>query len=248
MAAAVPEHEPELDVLHWPDFQRLFFLKHRAGEHVAIVGPTGAGKSVLGLGLCKLLAKRKTSDGRPASVLVLATKPRDKTVSALGWPVLKSWPPSYGQEHAIVWPRGGKASGIAERQRRVFGPLLDEIYQEGGHTVYIDEAAYFERPLPSGLGLAPTLEQFWTSARALGVTLVAGTQRPRLVSRSMWSEPSWLFIFPPEDLDDLKRVAELSGRRLDVLAIADRLGSFEFLVVRRQRNGARALYVSRVES
>jgi hypothetical protein len=75
---------------------------------------------------------------------------------------------------------------------------------------------------------------------------VAGTQRPRNVSRSMWSEPSWVFIFPPDDLDDLKRVAELSGRKADVLEFSERLGGFEFLVIRRQRGGARALYVSRV--
>jgi hypothetical protein len=63
----------------------------------------------------------------------------------------------------------------------------------------------------------------------------------------MWSEPSWVFIFPPDDLDDLKRVAELTGRKEDVLAVAERLGGHECAVVRRQRDGRRALYVTRVE-
>jgi hypothetical protein len=43
-------------------------------------------------------------------------------------------------------------------------------------------------------------------------------------------------------------VAELSGRRYDVMSAANRLGGHEFLCIRRQRNGTRTLYVSRVEA
>jgi energy-coupling factor transporter ATP-binding protein EcfA2 len=234
-------------VIPWEAFSQVFAGAHKQGEHVAIVGPTGSGKSVLELELAKIIGARTTRQGKPASVTVLATKPRDDTVAGLGWPVLKSWPPSYGQEHNIVWPKARTPSTAARDQRKVFGPLLDAIYHEGGQAVVIDEAAYFERPLPKGLGLAPTLEQYWSSARSLKLTLVAATQRPRLVSRSMWSEPSWVFVFRPEDRDDLKRVAELSGRRDEVLELTELLGGFEFLAVRRQRAGQRELYVSRVE-
>ena len=246
MARAV-RAEPRVEVLRWPLFAELFRREHRQGEHVSLVGQTGSGKTVLGLALCSIIGSRKGRDGRPARVVVLATKPRDDTLRALGWPILKDWPPAYGQEHAIVWPKSGAPSSRARRLRAVYGPLLDTIYHEGGQTVYIDEAAYFERPVPYGLGLAGTMEDLWTTGRSLKLTLVAGTQRPRNVSRSMWSEPSWVCIFPPDDLDDLKRVAELTGRKDDVLTIADRLGGFETLIVRRQRDGRRALYVTRVE-
>jgi len=90
------------------------------------------------------------------------------------------------------------------------------------------------------------MEEFWTTARSSKLTLIAGTQRPRHVTRSMWSEPSWVFVFPPDDRDDLRRVAELSGRRQEVMEAADRLGGHEFLCIRRQRGGGRELYVSRV--
>ena len=237
-------------VLPWEGFQALFAKAHKQGEHVGIVGVNGSGKSVLGIELCKIIGARRTRGGRPASVSVLAVKPRDETLSRLaaeGWPVLKGWPPSYGQEHNIVWPKSKAPSTAAREHRQVFRPLLDAIYHEGGQTVFIDEAAYFERPLPSGLGLHGTMEQYWSSARSLKLTLIAGTQRPRNVTRSMWSEPAWLFIFSLHDLEDLKRVAELSGRRAEVLELSQQLGGFEFLCVRRQANGTRELYVSRVE-
>jgi hypothetical protein len=248
--ATVERRPARVSVLQWRDFADMFRGAHRQGEHCAMVGQTGSGKSVLGLELCKIIARRKGKDGRPSRVVILSVKPRDDTISALGWPIIKKWPPSYGQEHCIVWPRKGTPSTRAETQRAVFNPLLDTIYHEGGQTLYIDEAAYFEEPLPKGLGLAATMEQYWTTARGLKLSLIAGTQRPRHVTRSMWSEPSWLFVFPPDDEDDLRRVAEISGVKAQLVEIVPHLGGHEFLCVRRQRDmgGQKELYISKVHT
>lgn len=237
-------------VVPWEQFATYFRANHKQGEHVAIVGQTGSGKSVLGLSLCKIIGSRMGKDRRPARVVILSVKPRDDTVTSLGWPILKKWPPAYGQEHCIVWPRGGAPDGYAERQRRVFRPVLNTIYQEGGQTLYIDEEAYFEENLPDGLGLAAIMSRYWTMARSNKLTLIAGTQRPRHVSRSMWSEASWLCISPPDDLDDLKRVAELSGAKRQVLALCDPespvLQNHEFLIIQRQRGKPKILFITEV--
>lgn len=238
-----PTELDELEVLPWSAFRRRFAREHVAGEHVAIVGPTGSGKSVLGLELCKIVGSRTARDRRPARVTVFGTKPRDETLTALGWPIVKTWPPSYGQEHCVVWPRPSAAAGRAKRQRAVFEPLMDEIFHEGGQCVFIDEAADFEERL----GLRTTMREWWSNARALELTLIAGTQRPRGVARLMWSEPSWIVVFRPDDEDDLKRVASITGRKAEIIEAADRLGGHEFLCIRRQRGGGRALYVSRVD-
>lgn len=234
-------------VIAWESFQEIFRREHRQGEHVAIVGKNGSGKSVLELELAKVIAGRRTARGRPSSVTILVTKPRDDEVSALGWPILREWPPSYGQEANIVWPKAKAPSTAARDHRAVFRPLLDAIYQEGGQTVCIDEAAYFEATPPNGLGLQGTMTHYWSSARSLKLTLIATTQRPRKVSVSMWTEPSWLFAFYLKDRDDVKRLADLSGMRDEVLEIVPRLGGFEFLCIRRQADGREGLYVSRVE-
>lgn len=230
-------------VLPWETFVQLFARNHKQGEHVAIVGQTGSGKSTLALELARIISHRRTTSGRPAAVVILATKPRDDTLRRLGWPVVKEWPPKYGEEACIVWPKARRPSTAAAELRSVYGPLLDTIYHEGGQTVVIDEAADFEEDMKLG----PTMRRYWRTGRSLKLTLIAGTQRPRGVSRSMWSEPSWLFIFIPHDADDLKRVAELSGRKAEVSEIVPRLGGHEFLLVRRQASGERGLYVSRVE-
>jgi hypothetical protein len=240
---------PEFTVLQWQDFQAMFLESHKQGEHVSIVGPTGSGKTVVGLEVCKMVGSRTATNKRPSPVTVLCYKPRDDTMreilSEKEWPEIRKWPPSYGQEHCIVWVRKG---GVP-RQRAVFIPLLDMIYQEGGQSVYIPEAAHFERKPPDGLGMGGKMTEFWSAARSNKLTVISDTQRPRYVTRSMWTEPAWIVIFPPDDEDDLKSVAALSGRKMDVYRIVGNLGEHEFLCIRRQRGGGgqRALYVSRVD-
>lgn len=245
------EEQVKVTVLTWPEFQAMFLRHHKQGEHVSIVGPTGSGKTVVGLELCKLIGSRKGKDKRPSRVTVLAYKPRDDTMRAIlpakDWPTIKSWPPGYGREHCVVWVRGGPPSLATKRQRAVFVPLLDTIYQEGGQTVYIPEASHFERKPPEGLGMGGVMTEFWSSARSSKLTVISDTQRPRHVTLSMWTEPSWVIIFPPDDDEDLRRVAQLSGGRSDVWRAAQELGSFEFLCVARQRGGIRELFVSRVD-
>lgn len=238
--------EPE--VLYWPQFQEMFLGAQKQGEHMAIVGPTDSGKTLLGLELCKMVGSRPAKNKRPSAVTVLCYKPRDDTLRKIlpkdEWPQIKKWPPSYGQEHNVVWVRGD-----IQKQRAVFVPLLDQMYQEGGQTVYIPEAAHFERKPPDGLGMGGKMTEFWSAARSNNLSVISDTQRPRWVTVSMWSEPQWVFIFQPDDEDDLMRVAKMSGKKVAVLRAVPRLGEHEFLCVRRQRGegGKRALYVSRVD-
>lgn len=247
-------------VLDWDEFRSMFGRNHRQGEHVAIVGPTGGGKSVVAFELARIVGARQGKDRRPARVTVLGSKPaRDDTLMALHksghgeeWQIITHWPPAYGEEHCIVWPRGSTLSGAAKKQRERFVPVLDQIHSEGGQTVVIDEEAHFEDGPPEGLGMRGMMAPFWSGARSNKITMIGATQRPRGVTRLMWSDSSWVIVLKPEDDDDTVRVAELTGnKRRDkkeaFFEMVDRLGDFEFLCFRRQRGGGRGVYVSRVK-
>lgn len=194
-------------------------------EHVTLVGPTKQGKSTLALALLKERAKL-----RDAHIVVLATKPKDPTLTALGWPIIRQWPPGYGQKQVIYWPKFPKdVRKAAVVQRMAFDPVLADIFADGKRTVYVDEMFY----MTDVLGLESTMKQFWTQGRSNDLIVVASTQRPRNVPREMFSECSWFLAFRTVDEDELRRVGEIGGvdsKRLR--GIMRSLERHEFVAVR----------------
>lgn len=219
----------EVPFVPWAEFAPAFleaWAPNAGGkaEHVSMVGPTGQGKTTLALELLKARAAM-----RGASIVVLATKPKDRTLSALGWPILRHWPPGYGQEQVIYWPHFGDVRTAAMRQRRALEPVLADIFADGGRTVYIDEVAYFT----DALKLDRVLKQFWAAGRSQNILMVAGTQRPVAVPRAMFSECSWFIAFRTADEDELRRVGEIGGTDSRIIREAMRtLKPHEFLVCR----------------
>jgi energy-coupling factor transporter ATP-binding protein EcfA2 len=213
------------------------FLEHwPQGEHVAIIGPTGVGKSTLALDLLEARAAE-----RDAHVVVLATKRRDPTLAKLGWPTIGRWPPDY--EHrvgkkVILWPPYGKAS-TARANRAVYEEALDEILEEGGWTVYLDEAIYFTETL----GLRHMLDEYWNTARSSRVTVVASSQGTTWIPRAMITQQSWVFVFRPRNEEVMRDAATVAGGRDRFLPAIDALRAHEFVLAQTVSGEA---YVSRV--
>lgn len=205
-------------------------------QHVAILGPTGSGKSYLATHIVKERAER-----RNAHAVMVITKPGDSTITKVKWPIIREWPPKYyGEERVVFWPKVPTMKEGLKSQRDAIADMLDDLWRPNANTiVYFDEIAYVE----IDLGLRQQISRAWREARSLGITLVATTQRPRNVSRYMHSEPTWKFSFRFADEDDARRAAEILGNRREFLDPLLRLKAHEFILWEKGNSNS---YVSRL--
>jgi hypothetical protein len=234
-----------LDRVSWKELEPEFLQKWGwpkgkfQGEHLAIVGPTGSGKSVFQNHVVK-----QRAEIRGSHVYILATKPADSEMKKLGWPIIEKWPPPYGShEHVIFWPKANKMlDGSMAAQRIKIAEFLDDVWRENANCIIVfDEIAYLEEELR----LQKITNRYWREARTQGISMVAGTQRPRNVGRNMWSMASWSVAFRPDDEDDAGRVAEILGGRNRYRDELLGLKRHEFIIVERRERNA---YISRIGS
>ncbi len=92
-----------------------------------------------------------------------------------------------------------------------------------------DELAYIEQEL----NLSTTITTYFREARALGITIVANTQRPSGVTRYMHTESGWSVFFAPKDVQDAERMAETAGDKVYFLRVFKELkrDKYEFCMV-----------------
>jgi hypothetical protein len=201
-------------------------------EHVAIVGPTGSGKSWLERTILMERARRRGSH-----MVVICTKPADSTLTGMGWPIVTEWPPKRGwrtrdrMDQVIFWAKApGLSEGAVAEQRQAVSRLLDDLWRpDANMVVAFDEQSYLEHEL----GLRSVITTYYREGRSSGLTLVANTQRPAMVTRYFQSEPTYRFVFAPTDEDDAKRAAQTLGNQTyfsRVLPLLDR-GKHEFILV-----------------
>lgn len=210
-------------------------------EHVGIYGPTGCGKSFFERYILEARAKLRGSH-----VVILLTKPADKTIMSMHWPIVTTWPPSqWKRENAqVIYHAGsnGLTRSARARQSEKVEELLDALWHPDANVVLaIDEVAYVEQEL----GLKTHVTTYYREARTLGITMVASTQRPAGVSRAVHSESAWAVAFAPKDEDDAERLAQILGDKKhfrDVLMDLDR-EKREFVLV---HNLTREAYISHI--
>jgi len=215
-----------------PDFIRQWGRPRgkRMPEHLSIYGQTGSGKSYF-----EQWVLRERARARGSHIVILATKPADKTLTDMQWPIIEDWPPGYGKKQVIYWAkqpgRPGDPNGLRQQRASVMR-LLDELWVPDSNWILAcDELAY----LVEDLRLRTIVTRYYREGRALGLTMVATTQRPAGVVRQMHSEAGWKVVFAPEDEEDTDRMAQVLGNRRhyrEVLPTLDR-SKYEFLIVRK---------------
>lgn len=221
----------------------------REPEHVEILGQTGSGKSWFEV--CILLQRQQA---RGTHIVVVCTKPADKTMLATGWPIIDRYPPQDARETAcIFWPvaEGLDQTGQREQARKIYKLLQTLWHKDANIIVVFDEIAYLctelnftgqKDPIP----LRNTLVRYYREARGLGITIVATTQRPQGVPRQVHSESNWTICFAPKDEEDAERMAQVLGGKRTYKPILNLLNKerYEFLIV---HNLTRKMYISWID-
>lgn len=207
-------------------------------EHLAIYGQTGRGKSYFEKYILMERARLRGSQ-----VVVIATKPADKTLVSTGWPIVTEWPPGHGwtkkkrdYRQVIFW---AKAKGLGkdgqEQQSAAIRDLLEKLWRPDSNIIVaFDEIAYVE----AELGLKTVTSRYFREGRGLGITVLASTQRPAGVSRTMHSETAWTVFFAPKDEEDTERMAQIAGNKLYYRRALTELDAseYEFLLVHNLTN------------
>lgn len=182
-------------------------LQWHNGEHFALIGPTGQGKTTMLMNLLPL----------HPYVVVFATKPRDTTMDQLvasGYYRMDRWasldPRVYPRR--VLWPPAGRLDSV-KTQRVVFQEAFEKIYREGGWTVAVDETWFVANTLKLGL----ELRLFLLQARALGISLICATQRPAYVPLEIYDQSSHIMFWRDNDESNLRRISGISWRSADLV-------------------------------
>lgn len=216
---------PLIEGKPWDQFLSDFKRDWKPGQHVAIIAPTGQGKTTV---LCSLLSLRNY-------VLALDPKGGDDTLPKTGFPRLSFWPPkgkdydkmARGEPVRYIVGIEGRAKEKKLANRQLLAQVVPGAIENGGWTIAIDEfqlatdRRYF--------ALAEEAEEGLISARKDKISIITLFQRPANVSRAAFEMASWIFLGLTLDVDTVNRLAEIVGRpRHEIRGAVEGLASHDF--------------------
>lgn len=192
----------------WETFIAWYSTVWEQGQHVALVGPTGCGKTTCAIGI-----------GRTRRwVLALDAKGGDSTLAKSGYTRITSWPPPRKIRQDIAEGRparlvaGFSPKTLADRPRlRLFlRRVLDEAWIDGGWTIQVDELQIMAHG--KMMGLSGEIEQFLVAARDKNLSVLNLFQAPAWVPTAATRQAEWIILYPTRDIDVIKALAAKIGR------------------------------------
>lgn len=216
--------------VRWETFLAWLADIWQPGQHMAIIAPTGEGKTTLAVPILKI---RKW-------VMALDPKGEDDTLSESGFIRVDSLPLPRKMRNDIADGKpahiiiGGSARTDEEREalKRLMKQALKMARQHGGWTIYVDEFQILaDRRM---YGLDKDVELLLIAARKDRSSVVMTFQAPAWVPRAATRQARIVIIGPTRDRTMIKTVAESMGRDWRELSlIIDEIPGFFWIVIPR---------------
>ena len=237
--------------LRWPLFLAYMRDRWHPGQHIAMIGPTGEGKTTFAGGL---LSTRKwvaafdpkgedetlTASGFER-VATVPTDMRGPLWRARNWQAARQWDHienriAEGKPVRIIigQPARTPEQDLANQDlmRRAFG----YVRQVGGWTAYVDELELVSSPQMFGQG--PAVNRMLITARRDGTSVVTSYQAQAWVSKHATRQARFAVMWPTGDQDMIDNVARAMGRdRRVVRAAVGELPAYHVLVIPRGKSG-----------
>jgi hypothetical protein len=178
-------------------------------EHFEVTGQSGSGKSYSVATILQQRAQRWDT-----AELAVLTKQADDSLPLLGWPVIDDPRELRRYRQALYWPQTSAQGEEREAYHEAkLYELLTGLWQKNANIVlYFDEVRYVES---LSRRLKKQIRMYWREGRSHGISIMAGAQRPIEMVRDQHSESRWKLVFPPADMGDMQRFAEMLGRWRD---------------------------------
>lgn len=195
----------------WEEFREEFAERWEPGEHLALIGPTGEGKTTFA---AQILPSRKY-------VLALDPKGGDSTLSTLesrGFERVTQWPLArsirrrieQGEPARLIVGQHIRSREDRPKLRELLAKTIDGAFADGGWTIYCDELQVAaDRRL---MNLGPMIEEHLIAGRDRKLSFVGSYQRPANVPRAAADQSTWVAVWYTRDIDVVKRLAEMLGR------------------------------------
>jgi hypothetical protein len=228
---------PDLDalapVVPWREARAYLKAEWKQGEHFAVLGPTGSGKTFAALEVAEIRTY----------VILVACKPKDPLIQdaiARGYWLVPTdrleIPYSDGRPlhpRVIYWPR------LSERQRRSLPDSqvlraerslqrprvqasIGYVRNAGHWTLLLDETTWVCRDLR----LQEDVDSALFSFRSLDSSIILLAQRPSWIGRFALSSPRFLILFQTNDDNDRKALGEISS--VDTRQVREIVGELDF--------------------
>lgn len=169
-------------------------LQIRSNERITVVGATGTGKSYLAQRLA-LNAPR-----------VIVLDPKAELIGE--WDIV---PYDQDARRALLNGEPVRATYTPEVGADDYESVCRDVYEAGNCVLYVDEVYGV---IPPGTKPPPYFSAIYTRGRALGIGVVACTQRPTWVPLFIFSEAQWFIMFELLMTADRKRMAEFMGEEV----------------------------------